>query len=519
MSLANIFTRAQSGIYALPVNVEIHLSGGLPKVNIVGLAETEVKESKERVRAAIINSQLDFPARRITINLAPADLPKGGGRFDLAIAVGILAASGQIPVEPLSKYEFLGELALSGQLRAITGVIPAAMHLRENDRILVIPKANLAEARLVSGIRILAIDHLAEICGHLCGTNLLQTETFEPVDTADRQHKLDMADVQQQHLAKRGLEIAAAGSHSLLFIGPPGTGKTMLASRLISILPSMTEQEALETAAVYSISHARFDKEQWMQRPFRAPHHTASGIALVGGGSYPRPGEISLAHNGVLFLDELPEFDRRVLEVLREPIESGHITISRAARQAEFPARFQLIAAMNPCPCGYHGHPNGQCQCTSEQVQRYTNRISGPLLDRIDMHVDMPSVSLTHLYKRSTQEESSKQIAKRVQDAREIQLRRNNKPNSMLSNQELVDICKLDDPCRTLLEQASQRLGLSARAYYRILRLARTISDLEQSEHITTNILSEAISYRRLDRNTTRNMSGHEPRFHKTVRS
>lgn len=517
MSLANIFTRAQAGIHALPVTVEIHLSGGLPKVNIVGLAETEVKESKERVRAAILNSQLEFPARRITINLAPADLPKGGGRFDLAIAIGILAASGQLAIENLDQYEFLGELALSGQLRPIKGVIPAAMQLRDQDRILVIPKTNLAEAKLVSGIRILAIEHLTDICGHISGQARLAFERFTADGHRNIKHDLDLKDVQEQQVAKRALEIAAAGNHSLLFIGPPGTGKTMLASRLTSILPEMTEQEALETAAVYSISNNQFDQTHWMQRPFRTPHHTASGVALVGGGSYPRPGEISLAHNGVLFLDELPEFDRRVLEVLREPLESGQITISRAARQAEFPARFQLIAAMNPCPCGYHGHPNGQCQCTSEQVHRYKTRISGPLLDRIDMHVDVPSISLHQLRKANSDEESSAQVAKRVQQARSRQLARQQKSNSMLSNNELYDLCQLDDECQGLLEQASQRLGLSARAYHRILRLARTIADIEQADTISTRMVSEAISYRRLDRQMPNYINQATHSFNKTV--
>lgn len=501
MSLSIIFTRAQSGIHAPAVTAEAHLSGGLPAMSIVGLAETEVKESRERVRAALINSQFEFPARRITINLAPADLPKGGGRFDLPIAIGILAASGQIPENALDEYEFLGELALSGELRPVRGVLPAAMHARDSNRTLVIPKENLHEAALVKGIKLLAASHLLEICAHLSGQHSLLPYQPNP-DLPPKQCITDISDVRGQPHAKRALEVAAAGGHSLLFIGPPGTGKTMLASRLPGILPPMTEQEALESAAIQSISHHGFTGQDWGQRPFRAPHHTASGVALVGGGSQPRPGEISLAHHGVLFLDELPEFDRKVLEVLREPLESGHITISRAARQAEFPARFQLVAAMNPCPCGYFGHPSGRCHCTSEQVQRYRARISGPLLDRIDMHVDVPSLPLSQLQKTSSQEESGNDVQYRVIIARQQQQKRSAKPNAQLSNQELEVVCQLDNMCRDLLESAIHRLGLSARAYHRILRLSRTIADLAGQDEISKAHLSEAIGYRRLDRQT-----------------
>jgi magnesium chelatase family protein len=502
MSLAVIYSRAGAGIDAPLVTVEVHLSNGLPSLSIVGLPEAAVKESKDRVRGALLNSRFEFPARRITINLAPADLPKEGGRFDLPIALGILAASGQIPKEKLDGYEFVGELALSGEMRAIRGVLPVAAQSRSVGRALVLPQDNASEATLAGDAIILGTDHLLKVCAHLNGSERLQpaNRVEAPIQNGDYP---DLADVRGQHHAKRALEIAAAGGHSLLMAGPPGTGKTMLASRLPGILPTMTEEEALETAAIQSISQGGFEPVNWKQRPFRAPHHTASGVALVGGGGSPRPGEISLAHNGVMFLDELPEYDRRVLEVLREPLESGKVTISRAARQAEFPARFQLIAAMNPCPCGYLGDPSGRCRCTSDQVQRYRARISGPILDRIDMHIEVPQVPKEMLY--GTQEnnaEHSAQVRARVESARETQQARGGKANHQLNSREIEKQCRLDQTNRLLLEQAIDKLGLSARASHRILRVARTIADLAGSEEIESAHLSEAISYRRLDRKT-----------------
>ena len=497
MSLAVVHSRAQSGVSAPSVTVEVHLSGGLPGTSIVGLPETAVKEARDRVRVAIQNAQIEYPSRRVTVSLAPADLPKDGGRFDLPIALGILAASGHLPKDIFAKYEFVGELALSGELRGVTGVLPAAIKAARAGRTLVVPNDNGAEAALIAGTTTHSAASLLDVCAFLKGAGELPTACAPPLAEASYGADLDLADVRGQPHARRALEIAAAGNHHALFVVPPGTGKTMLASRLPGILPPLTEGEALEAAAVRSVAGCGIDFAKWRTRAFRAPHHTASAVALVGGGSNPRPGEISLAHRGVLFLDELPEFDRRVLDVLREPLESGHIAISRAARHAEFPAAFQLVAAMNPCPCGYAGDPCGLCSCTPDAVRRYRGRVSGPLLDRIDLQIVVPRVSLADLATTGDASESTFVVRARVIAARERQLQRAGKPNAALSNREVLRDCALGANDRLLLERALDKLGLSARAYHRVLRVARTIADLDASEHVITTHLMEAIQYRR----------------------
>jgi len=493
MPLAIVRSRGLDGLAAPAVAVEVHLGGGLPSVTVVGLPDTEVKEARDRVRAALINSGFEFPPRRITINLAPADLPKESGRFDLPIALGILAASGQIPGERLGDHEYAGELSLSGELRPVRGTLAMVLAADREARSFVLPAASAAEAALAIPDGVLAADSLLAVCAHLRGEAPL-VAAAAPAATVAVDHA-DLAEVRGQAAAKRALEIAAAGGHSLLMSGPPGSGKSMLAARLPGLLPPLDAAAALESAAILSLA-GQFRPARFGERVLRAPHHTASAVALVGGGSTPRPGEISLAHHGVLFLDELPEFDRRVLEALREPLESGHIHIARAARQAEFPARFQLVAAMNPCPCGWHGDPSGRCRCTPDQVARYRGKLSGPLLDRIDLVVDVPAVPAEAL-QQAPGGDASVAVRARVTAALARQQARQGKANARLSTKEIDRHCVPDAAAAALMKAAAARLGLSARAFHRVQKVARTVADLAGAASIGADHVAEAIQLRR----------------------
>lgn len=499
MTFCCVNSRSLNGFEAPAVAVEVDLTPGTGEFRLVGLPEIEVREAKERVRSAIANSQLEFPLGNITVNLAPADLPKESGRFDLPIAIGILATNGVIPINVLAEYEFAGELSLSGALRPIRGALAMAWRANTANKIFVLPEENAWEASLVEGARVIGVKNLWQLCAHLKNNAPLEFAKINVADIKNQQtlaHYPDMNEVKGQLQAKRALEISAAGYHNLLMLGPPGTGKSMLAQRMSGILPPMPMSEALESAAVQSLSAGILKISEFRVRPYRAPHHTSSAVALVGGGAIPKPGEISLAHNGVIFLDELPEFDRKVLEVLREPIENGKIVISRAQQKAEFPARFQLIAAMNPCPCGYYGHPTRECRCTPMQIEQYSRKISGPLLDRIDITIEVPSLSSAELQTQA-QSESSADIRARVTRAFNRQIDRQGFANSILTSKALDKVCALTTEGKTLMARAMDRLSLSARAYYRILKVARTIADLENVDEVNVKHISEAIVYRR----------------------
>ncbi|MEL0638013.1 YifB family Mg chelatase-like AAA ATPase [Marinomonas sp. TI.3.20] len=495
MSLATIYGRARVGVASPLVTVETHISNGLPSLNIVGLPEAAVRESKDRVRSAIINSCFEFPTRRVTINLAPADLPKEGGRYDLAIAISVLAASGQLGDVNLRVFEFIGELALSGEIRGVPGLLPSAIACHESGRQLILPADNQYEAALVEGDSVFA-SQLTQVTAHLLKLSQLPTCVNDPIKKTIVNHK-DMKDVKGQYQARRALEVAAAGGHNLLFIGPAGTGKTMLASRLPSIMPAMTESEALEVASVQSVAGRKMGVDwHWSERPFRSPHHSSSAAALVGGGSIPKPGEASLAHCGVLFLDELPEFDRKVLEVLREPLESGEVHISRARGQVTFPARFQLVAAMNASNEAYTG---GQDYYQSSASQKYLKKLSAPFLDRIDLHVEVPPLPSSVLVNAQEEGESSVAIRQRVEQAVARQRARQGVQNAQLSGRQLESICALNEEDKAFMQQALETLKLSARAYHRVLKVALTLADLNGTEVMRAHLM-ESLSYRKMEK-------------------
>jgi magnesium chelatase family protein len=490
------------GLHAPLVHVEVHLGSGLPTFSIVGLAATAVKESKERVRSALVNSKFEFPAGRITVNLAPADVPKEGGRFDLPIALGLIVASGQLKLpehDPaLATLEMYGELALNGELKPVSGMLLAALHATQAGHELIVPRDDADEASIATGSRVRMASTLLDVVKHLRSAEILAIHERRGIaaSTAQAQPR-DLRDIRGQLQAKRALAVAAAGNHSLLMIGPPGSGKSMLAQRLPDLLPPLTDAEALEVAAIASASNTGFEQRHFARRPFRSPHHTASVHALVGGGSRARPGEISLAHRGVLFLDELPEFERSALEALREPLETGVVAVSRVAMRAEYPAEFQLIAAMNPCPCGYRGDPEGRCDCTPGRIAQYRARVSGPLLDRIDLRIEVLALSPHELTTDVPSGDSTAQVAAKVRMARDRQLARAGKLNTRLSIQELNLFCRLDTAGEQLFWQSQTRLGLSARSYHHTLRVARTLADLDSSDAICVQHVAEALQLKR----------------------